>query len=161
MASIEGIRTRAQGLKQNVVDAQQRASELTREINEGMRLAIEQSKEVNKIDELSTAILEIAEQTNLLSLNASIEAARAGEQGKGFAVVAEEIRKLAENSERTITFIDESKRLERFLSIGYYSIRAAASGEEPDRGDDPYIAGLATLDFTRRKSKYCPKKESC
>ena len=103
--TLEGISARAQGLKQDAVDAQQRASELTTEINERMRLAIEQSKEVNKIDELSEAILQIASQTNLLALNASIEAARAGEQGKGFAVVADEIRKLAENSQNTVSEI--------------------------------------------------------
>lgn len=55
------------------------------------------SKQIGEIVEL---ISSIAGQTNLLALNAAIEAARAGEQGRGFAVVAEEVRKLAEQSER-------------------------------------------------------------
>ncbi len=55
------------------------------------------SKQIGEIVQL---ISSIAGQTNLLALNAAIEAARAGEQGRGFAVVAEEVRKLAEQSER-------------------------------------------------------------
>ena len=55
---------------------------------------------VNHMNEVIAGINSISSQTNLLALNASIEAARAGEAGKGFAVVAEEIRKLAEETQK-------------------------------------------------------------
>ncbi|HOU31755.1 MAG TPA: methyl-accepting chemotaxis protein [Synergistaceae bacterium] len=57
-------------------------------------------KAVTQIGSFVTTITQIADQTNLLALNAAIEAARAGEAGRGFAVVAEEVRKLAEESNR-------------------------------------------------------------
>lgn len=71
------------------------------------------NENAEKIEIASTMIQNIADQTNLLALNAAIEAARAGEAGRGFAVVAEEIRKLAEDSNRFTgniqSIIDELK----------------------------------------------------
>ena len=74
-------------------------------IGEALKKAMEESKSVSQIGDLTNDILGIANQTNLLALNASIEAARAGEAGRGFAVVADEIRDLAERSKNTASHI--------------------------------------------------------
>ena len=69
--------------------------------------AIEKSKSVNQIKNLTGEILAIAQQTRLISLNASVEAANAGPAGKGFAMVAREVRELSNSTQETANRIQD------------------------------------------------------
>ncbi len=92
------ISNRAETMRSDATQSEKEASLIYNEVKQRLESAIEESKEVEKIETLLTSILDITDQTNLLALNASIEAARAGEAGKGFGVVATEIKNLAESS---------------------------------------------------------------
>ena len=101
------VMNRAAQLQKNTLEA----AEKTRQMYESVKVkadeALEDSKSVDKINELTDSIMNISDQTSLLALNASIEAARAGEAGKGFAVVAGEIGSLANQTSETVGNINE------------------------------------------------------
>ena len=93
---------RAAAMEKTSTQSSKQANEIYEQMKDKADAAVEQSKAVQKINDLTNEIKEISSQTNLLALNANIEAARAGEAGRGFAVVASEIGSLASQTLSTV-----------------------------------------------------------
>lgn len=114
--SMDNINKEAAESISSMVKSSDRSATAVADITENIKAS---NESISKISGMVGIITDIASQTNLLALNASIEAARAGESGRGFAVVAEEIKNLAEQSNKSadeiksvvITILEQSTAL--------------------------------------------------
>ena len=122
----------AESGQQVVGQAMRSINTLSTRINEAASVMSQLEEDSREVGSVLEVINGIAEQTNLLALNAAIEAARAGEQGRGFAVVADEVRTLAQRTQKSTE--DIRQIIDRLLSQSSKAAEMMESSREQTQG---------------------------
>jgi len=135
---------------ENLGEARSEIIKLTSRVQKTAELEVELadrmnslSSDANEVKSVLEVISDIADQTNLLALNAAIEAARAGEHGRGFAVVADEVRKLAERTQKSLTEINAT------INVIVQSIMDA-SGQMSSNSEEIQVLSLIAIDVEEK-----------
>ena len=151
----EEIISRVNGIKNHLNDILKHTENVKDEISGKIEQALKDVTVVEKITDLTSAIMEISSQTNLLSLNASIEAARAGEAGRGFAVVATEIGSLANQSQQTV---GEIQRITESVMTAVHNLSDSANAilefVQKDVTEDLQLFSETTNDYIKDTGYY-------